>query len=577
MITCDYLIIGSGFAGIGLKYKLLGKTIMIDKNPFQYKIGESHIPDLIHADPGLFSLIPKIEKMKSYTRKLGTVFCDSYHGKHATNLPTPLGARFTFHCEREEIEKLLVKELSVDIRKETIVDINLSKNLVTTDRNIYRFKKYLLDCSGPAMVIANKLKLVSSIDQFAGMKAQWSYWAIDRLDSKVNSWAHWTVLNKIAADSWIWQIPIYNSSILSMGMLHRGVPLSDNDFLEYVEKYSAACYQLTAITKNPDKAIKPYMKKVHSRLHYSRRSSKCSGKNWILVGDAYCFADPVYSVGSGVATLEAITIANNLNQNNGRFDHLWYEQRCNALLKGVIEGIGTWYSGNVFDKKVNERINNTILRGGFARHFQPSEITANAAKAQQDAIDPFLLSLNQYPKSSEIKVYYFGRKAFFETRSSLKIIHNRKNVRITNRVVQEVFKKYIMGKKLSFYHLYLIAELNLSTLKDKDCFWNAVRLIELFGLKAKYPDDLYYFHPEKYEMINGQLKLGGADYHMMIKDPKTIEFFEKLRGGIFFGSELLKLVKRTANASAQTQQDIRTFLNVFNGKFIFGRNFCLSG
>ena len=38
MITCDYLIIGSGFAGIGLKYKLQGKTIMIDKNPFQYKI-----------------------------------------------------------------------------------------------------------------------------------------------------------------------------------------------------------------------------------------------------------------------------------------------------------------------------------------------------------------------------------------------------------------------------------------------------------------------------------------------------------------------------------------------------------
>lgn len=29
MITCDYLIIGSGFAGIGLKYKLMGKTILI--------------------------------------------------------------------------------------------------------------------------------------------------------------------------------------------------------------------------------------------------------------------------------------------------------------------------------------------------------------------------------------------------------------------------------------------------------------------------------------------------------------------------------------------------------------------
>lgn len=269
----------------------------------------------------------------------------------------------------EELEKLLTK-LSVEIRQETIIDINLIKNLVVTDKNTYHFRKYLLDCSGPAMVIANKLGLVSPIDKFEGMKAQWSYWTIDRLNSDKDSWAHWTVLNKIASDSWIWQIPIYNSSILSMGMLHRGEPLPDDEFLKYTLERSAACYKLTSIVKNHQRAIKPYMKKVHSRLHYSKRSEKCSGKNWILVGDAYCFADPVYSVGSGVAMLEAITVANNLNINKGRFDHVWYERKCNALIKTVIDGIGTWYSGTAFNKKVNQEINQTILRGGFSRYFR---------------------------------------------------------------------------------------------------------------------------------------------------------------------------------------------------------------
>src|SRR5690349_979169 len=132
MITCDYLIIGSGFAGIGLKYKLLGKTILIDKDPFQYKIGESHLPDIVNVDPGLFSLIPKLVKMKSYTRKLGTVFCDSYHGRYASNFSTSLEALFALHCEREEFEKLLVKELNIEIRRETIVDIDLSRNIVKT-------------------------------------------------------------------------------------------------------------------------------------------------------------------------------------------------------------------------------------------------------------------------------------------------------------------------------------------------------------------------------------------------------------------------------------------------------------
>lgn len=576
MITCDYIIIGAGFAGIGLKHKLLGKAIIIDKDPFQYKIGESQIPDLIHADPGLFSLIPKIEKMKSYTRKLGSVFCDSYHGSHATNLPTPLGARFTFHSEREEIEKLLAKELSVEIRKETIRNIDLSKNLVVTDQNTYRFKRYLLDCSGPAMVIAKQLGLVSPIGQFEGMKAQWSYWAIDKVKHRTDSWAHWTVLNKVAADSWIWQIPLYNSSILSMGMLHRGEPLSDDDFIQYVEKRSAACYGLTSIAKNPARAIKPYMAKVHSRLHYSRRSRQCSGKNWILVGDAYCFADPVYSVGSGVAMLEAVTIANNLNKNEGKFDHQWYEKNCNALLAAVIKGIGTWYSGTAFDKKVNEKINKTILRGGFARHFRPSRITENAKQLQQETIDAFLPFLDEYPKSSKIKVYYFDSSSFVKEKNSLVIVNWDKPVRISNKVVRTVLEKYVIGKKLSYYDLYLIVDLNIRTLKDRQYFWNMIRIMELTALKKNDKEQLYYFHPEKYEMVSGELRLGEQHCHVMIKDPAAIRFFEGLRGKIFFGKELIKLAQENHDGSLPIQQQMKNFIETFHGRDIFGQNFFVS-
>jgi len=577
MIRCDYLIIGAGFSGIALKYKLLGKTILIDKNPFPYKIGESHIPDLIHADPGLFSLISKLIKMKSYTRKLGTVFCDSYHGQHASNLPTALGERFTFHCERPEIEKLLVKELSVEIRREKILNIDLDRNIVKTNLNIYKFNKYLLDCSGPAMVIANKLNMVAPIDQFQGMKAQWSYWTIDRLKEGVDSWAHWTVLNKIAADSWIWQIPIYNSSILSMGMLHRGEPLPDDKLIEYVEKRSAACYQLTSIAKNPERAIKPYMAKVHSRLHYSRRSQKCSGPNWILVGDAYCFADPVYSVGSGVATLEAVTIANNLNKNEGRFDHQWYEKNCNALIASVIKGISTWYSGTAFDKSVNEEVNNTVLRGGFARHFCSSPVTEGAVKSQQETIDSFLMSLEHYPSIYQIKVYYFDKSAFLKKGNFLTIIYEGQSVQLKNKAVAKVFEDHVLGKKLSFNDLFLIVELNLRNLKDRAYFWNVIRLLELVPAKAPDKDRLYYFHPERYELIRGQLKLGEKTNHLMVKDRATIDFFEGMKAKIVFGKSLEKLSSGQNGLSSQTKSTLKQFLRTFDNQYhTFGRNFIIS-
>jgi flavin-dependent dehydrogenase len=575
MVTCDYLVIGSGFAGIALKYKLLGKTILIDKKPFSYKIGESHVPNLANSDPGVFSLIPKIMKMKSYTRKLGTVFCDSYYGKYASNFSTPLGVSFAWHCEREEIEKMLSKELSVDIKEETIIDIDLSKNLVKTNRNTYRFTKYLLDCSGPAMVLANKLNLVTPVDQFKGMKAQWSYWAIDRLNSDKDSWANWTVINKIGPDSWIWQIPLYNSSILSMGLLHRGEPLSNEGLIEYCKKYSAACYQLTSIAQNPGRAIKPYMKEVHSRFHYSKRSQKCCGDNWILVGDACCFADPVYSTGSGVAMLEAVTIANILNKNGGRFDHEWYEKKCNALIKTVIDGIGTWYSGTAFDKKVNRKVNRTILQGGFSRHFKPSKITDRAKRLQLDNLRAFLPSVEKNASDylESMKVYYFNKSSFVKTEGSLSIINKGSPIGITNKNVQKVFEKNIIGKRFSYSDLYLIVELKLRAVEDKAYFWKVLRLFELIGSKNVRTDRLYYFHPEKYRIVNGQFKLGGQGRYLIIKDLASVKFFEKLTGKIFFGKELINLAGKIPDPSLRLQQDVRAFLKKFYPLNTFGRNF----
>ena len=423
--------------------------------------------------------------------------------------------------------------------------------------------------------------MVTPVDQFKGMRAQWSYWAIDRLKDGIDSWANWTVINKIGQDSWIWQIPLYNSSILSMGLLHRGELLSNDDFIKHVEKHSAACYQLSSIAKNPEKAIKPYMKEVHSRLHYSRRSRECTGKNWILVGDAYCFADPVYSTGSGVAMLEAITIANILNKNGGKFDHQWYEKNCNALLKTVIDGIDTWYSGAAFNKKVNQRINRTILQGGFSRYFQPSAITEHAKRVQLDSVETFLSSVpsvDQFSKAylkTDIKVYYFDKSSFVKTKNVLTVVNQGQSVSITNKAVSKVFEEQIIGKKLSYPDLYLIVELSLKTLNDKAYFWKIIRFIELIGLKNPSVERLYYFHPERYETLKGQLKLGSKGQHLFIKDSTTIEFFEKLKGKIFFGKEIVKLASKTSNPSPRMQEDLRSFFKTFCTLDTFGQNFCL--
>jgi hypothetical protein len=176
---------------------------------------------------------------------------------------------------------------------------------------------------------------------------------------------------------------------------------------------------------------------------------------------------------------------------------------------------------------------------------------------------------------SGIKVYYFSKSSFIKVKNSLCITSNDKIIRIVNKSVRGVFKRHVIGKKLSFPDLYLIVELNLSSIKDKEYCWKLIRLIELAGSDSKKSDRLYYFHPERYEMVEGQLKLGNQECWMTIKDQETIEYFDRLKGKIFFGKELLKAACNKRNQSSQIKDNLMIFLKEFYKQNTFGHNFIL--
>jgi hypothetical protein len=70
---------------------------------------------------------------------------------------TELKDLYAFHSNRSELEKFLVKELGIKYKAECVKEINLEKNQVITNLNAYQFTKYVIDCSGPAKLIANHL------------------------------------------------------------------------------------------------------------------------------------------------------------------------------------------------------------------------------------------------------------------------------------------------------------------------------------------------------------------------------------------------------------------------------------
>jgi len=339
MINCDYFIIGMWIAGIWLKYKLKWDVVLVDKNPFSYKIWESHIPNLLHADFSIFEKIaPKLKKkLTSYQTKKWTIFSDSTSEFYKDSAYTELHDLYAFHSERIELEKMLVEELNIDYKQEEVTDIDFENNIVYTNISSYKVNKYILDCSWPRMFVANKLWLINKIPNWWKTYAIWWYWDIK--NTNIHKWKvdEYTLINKIDNNTWIWQIPLFWWKILSAWIVSTDKEYSNIDYLDLITKNKHPFY--SEILNMDDNSNDLW--KIYKRNNYAKISSKVVWDNYILVWDSYCFADPVFSVWTWVSISEAVYIADSLNTDN--FNKEDYTKKSNELISTLLWNFTSWY------------------------------------------------------------------------------------------------------------------------------------------------------------------------------------------------------------------------------------------
>src|SRR5581483_2482027 len=156
-----------------------------------------------------------------------------------------------------------------------------------------------------------------------------------------------TNLTKTEDGVWMWQIPLFGARMLSAGLVSRHGEIGAAELDRAVERHHAASYQLTPRAVDGDSASggASVYDRVHSRSGFARRAGRAATLDYILVGDAFMFVDPVYSVGTSIAVNKAIEIGVLLNQ--GR----WNAETCEAfcrryenLLARRIAAFDYWYS-----------------------------------------------------------------------------------------------------------------------------------------------------------------------------------------------------------------------------------------
>lgn len=392
MREVDYFIVGAGVAGMTL-YRCLEPTrsVIVDPTPARYKIGESIVPQ--HFFPReTRPLLDKTRALPSASEKVGTLFVSD---QGISFFHAYFDAHFAVHVDRRELETMMAAELAIPIVRERVEEIDLERREVRTDKDVYRVRRQILDCSGPAMVLARKLGLAR---QLWPAFASWAYWDIERTDD-VGFWqragesgapffrydetsqriapapidptlrpSHMTTLTRVRDGVWVWQIPLHHQTRLSLGVVSRHGPVGRDEYETIARAALGSQFQATPRSWDGDAD--------HDRFHVRNRfawiSEKFAGPSWALVGDAAFFGDPVYSVGTAIATNQAIRLAGLLDRWDTGGREL-YERVTSELFERARRAYEHWYSGSVTtDHAVAEEIQSGFLNG-LAFHARTGE------------------------------------------------------------------------------------------------------------------------------------------------------------------------------------------------------------
>ena len=351
----DTIVIGGGPAGSTAATLIAqqGYNVLLlerDAEP-TFKIGESLIP----ATYWTFKRLGMLDKLRAshFPQKYSVQFF-TRTGK-ATNPfyffeTNPHESAVTWQVLRSEFDQMLLdnaEEKGVEVRRgvsvrkvlfedDKAVGVVVQNGKLETKQNIETILgTVIVDSTGQSSLIGRQLKL-NTIEPNLKKASLFTHYEGGHRDEGLDEGAT-LILHTEEKDSWFWSIPLpYNkTSVGVVGELdyllqNRREPdgklNAEKIFKEELEKCQPLKLRLEGA-----KQLFP----IQTTKDFSYRASRIAGDNWVLIGDAFGFLDPVYSTGlflalkSGEMAADAVVEAfkdNDFSQTSlGRFGDSFVE------------------------------------------------------------------------------------------------------------------------------------------------------------------------------------------------------------------------------------------------------------
>ena len=309
----DTIVIGGGPGGstVATLVAEQGYRVLLLERETEptFKIGESLIP----ATYWTFKRLGMLEKLRTshFPQKYSVQFY-SRSGKGSTPFyffqTNPHESAVTWQVLRSEFDQMLLdnaKEKGVAVRRgvgvrEVLFDGDTATGVLTQNADGTRETlnaTVIVDSTGQRSLIGRQLNL-NTIEPNLKMASLFTHYEGGHRDEGIDEGAT-LILHTEEKDSWFWSIPLpYNRT--SIGVVGELDYLLQNrrdadGKLDTQKIFNEELMKCAPLKQRLEDAKQLFP--IQTTKDFSYRASRIAGNNWVLVGDAFGFLDPVYSTG----------------------------------------------------------------------------------------------------------------------------------------------------------------------------------------------------------------------------------------------------------------------------------------